>query len=522
MKFFFWLTLALSLTANARVFTENFSSAAQKESSTLVWNFALGYLHPQLKIFGYTDGIIPPASASIVSVGDGSHGSFDPTTYANFGTVVGNHITIDANQFPVLNLTSFHLDSTHTLSSINGPLIIYSLSTVMIDGSILCSGENGLPAVGATGGAGGAGHCGGHAGGAGGNSSASGANGLAGPSTVAGGGIFSNPADSGAGGAGGGGFRNHYGGSGESAGANTGGTSATQLASVDHSFSILDGSGGGGGGSGSSTQGGGGGGGGGGTIIIHAVDNVVISAPSGGIFAAGGAGGSSNTGGAGGSGAGGNVKIFTKGDFQNDTNIFVNSLAPGVPISPTAGDGGQGSRGRTWIRPNAFTGIGGESDDNSLSLGNEGTFNYVTATPEFAVSKSYDTQSSVAIYQSIISNPVSADVTLEIAGSNDNFASDNTGWINSASVATVLRKRYVKFRVSINNSNANNPTRVTDVLLTFEPGIQEDFTFKSGGCGTIKSPPQNLNWLLLLLLSMPLMTAWKLRKTKTVPARAKR
>ena len=524
MKLLIWLILAVSVSANAGVLTETFNTTAQKDSSTLVWNTELGFLHPQLKIFGYTDGILPPAPISIVSVGDGSHGSFDSSTYSNFGTVDGSgNIVIDASVYPILNFTRFHLGASYTLTSVNGPLVIYSLSTVIIDGVIQCSGEDGSSA--AAGGAGGAGTCGGHDGGSGGAPQTSGSNGLAGSSNIASGGIYVSGANEGAGGGGGGGFRDHAGTAGETIGSNIGGAAGAQLTNVDHAFTIVDGSGGGGGGSGSLTEGGGGGGAGGGTVIIHSVDDVVITSGTGAIYASGGRGGGSNTGGGGGSGAGGNVKIFTKGDYQNDNLIDVNPVTPPLPGSPAAGDGGQGSRGRTWIRANTFPGGGGESDDNSLTAaGNEGTFNYVSGTVQVATSKSYDAGSELVFYESITASPASVNVTVEVAGSDDNFVSDNSGWINSNAISALNRKRYLKYRVSINNTNANNPTRVNDVTINYTLGTaQENFTFESGGCGSVKNlPPQKLNWLLLLFLLLPLLTALKFRQFKTAQVRVKR
>ena len=521
MKLLFWLTLATSLVANAGVFSEDFNSISQKDSSTLVWNYQLGYLHPQLQISTYSDGIQPVASSTTVSVGDGSDGVFDSTTYTNFGTVIGNQITIDASQFPVLNVSRFHLDSTKTLSVINGPLVIRSLSTVLIDGTIDCTGGNGSVNSGAAGGAGGIGKCGGRNGGTGGGSGSNGLNGAAGSANPGSAGSFANVGDPGSGGGGGGGFRDHFGQPGDAAGANTGGTGGAQLVNIDHGFFILDGSAGGGGGSGSVAEGGGGGGAGGGTVLIHAIDDVTISA-TGSILADGGNGGSANFGGGGGAGAGGNVKVFTTGAYTNDTIISVNPGSPGVPTNPTSGDGGQGSRGRTWIRANAFPGSGTETDGNTLAV--EGSLGYVSGTVQTATSKSFDTTSEYVIYQSATANPADPDVILQVAGSSDNFASDDSGWINASAISTLSKKRYIKFRININNSNFNNPTTVDDVTITYTiQDSQENFTFKSSGCGIVKTPPpNNLNWILCLMLLIPLLIALRLRKPRTVRVQARK
>ena len=516
MKFLCGLILLISLSAKARVFTEDFTSLTYKDSSTLIWNFELGILHPELLIHGYGQS---STSQTTFSVSDGSLGAFEPATYSQFGTVVGNHITIDAAQFPILKVTRFHLDSSHTLSSINGPLIIHSLSTVLIDGVITCNGNNGGDAVAGTGGAGGSGRCGGFSGGAGGNSSTSGSDGLpTAGATTGGGGGFANSALTGAGGGGGG---SHYnltinGDAGFNGPPdNLGG--AFGIGSSDHEFTNLNGSAGGGGGSGSTTGGGSGGGAGGGTVIIHAVSGVIVS-NGGAILATGGNGGAATTGGGGGGGGGGNIKIFTPAtlDVQAGGLITAAEGTGALSSSQTApdGKGGDGGLGRTWI------GVGNlilSGSINSNILYSEGTAGFVSGTVQTATSKTFDTGSKRVVYDSFVANPVSSDITLQVAGSDDNFVSDDSGWINAAAISGISTKRYFKFRVSLNNSDSANPTFVNDVTLTYNPGQIDDFSFKSGGCGLVKNtPPNSSPWLLSLFLLAPLILAWRLRKSKTV------
>lgn len=519
MKLLCWLILLISVNANARVFSETFNTTTQQASSTLVWNFELGYLHPQLQIYNYRNASQATASQTTFSVSDGSHGAFEPGTYELFGTVSGSHITIDANQFPILKLTRFHLNSSHTLSSINGPLVIHSLSTVIIDGIIECFGENGSSAVGATGGAGGLGRCGGFTGGNGGNAATSGTRGLPliGNITGGGAGVYNGVAP-GAGGGGGAAYVGNDGNVGLNSNppTNIRGAAGSGTATSDHGFDNLNGSAGGGGGSGSNTEGGAGGGGGGGTVVIHAVGNVIISA-TGLIQAFGGNGGAANTGGGGGGGGGGNVKIFTPVALNMTpvTPIDVNAGQGSIPVLANAGDGGDGSFGRTWDVAGSFPGPGLETHGPTLL--DVGTVGYVSGTVQVASSKSYDTESTLVTYESITASPASSDISFEIAGSDDNFASDDTGWINAAAISVVAKKRYVKYRISVNNSNDANPTIVDDVYINFDPGTKENFAFKSSGCGLVKNtPPQNMHWLLFLLLFIPLLLAWRLRKPKTV------
>lgn len=511
----FLFFLLISLRIYADVITEDFSTVANKESSTAVWNFATGDIHPTLQITNYQAPAQPVIPATGFDVGDGSHGAFEPSTYANFGTLIGSTLIIDANVFPVLKFTRFQLDNGYTLTSVNGPLIIYSLSTVTIDGIILCSGTNGAAASGALGGAGGAGRCGGSNGGTGGNAAQSGSSGLPFAGAVSGGagGNYTGVAPGGGGG-GGGAYAGNPGGIGANSvpATNTGGLGGNGVGGANHEFTILNGSPGGGGGSGSDTEGGGGGGGGGGTVVIHAVGDVNISV-TGAILATGGNGGGANTGGGGGGGGGGSVKIFTPANLNLAAGIDVDVTggAGAVPAVANAGDGGIGSFGRTWDMSSTFTGAGSESHGSGLlSLG---TIEYVT-TAQNVISKSYDTHSSLAIFLSVTANPASPDVVFEMAGSNDDFSSDNSGWLNIALISLLEKKRYIKFKMTLTNSNALVPTKISDVIINYDSGVKENFIFKSG-CGVIsKTPPTSRSLLIIIisiLLLLPIAIAVKLK-----------
>lgn len=529
MKLRYWLFFLFCLQAKAVVLTENFTTTAKKDTATAIWNFELGYIHPNLKVYSFQPPA-QPVSSSIFSVSDGSHASFDVSTYSSFGSVVANHITVDANTFPILKVSRFHLDSAYTLSSINGPLVIHSLSTVRIDGVIQCFGENGQAATGATGGAGGSGRCGGSSGGTGGNSAGSGNAGLpfAGTVTGGGGGIY-NGAAPGSGGGGGGAFVGNDGAQGFDSvpATNTGGAAGAGATGANHEFTIINGSPGGGGGSGSDTEGGGGGGGGGGTVIIHAVSGVTISA-TGAILAYGGNGGGANSGGGGGGGGGGSVKIFTPANLElaTGTPVDVTEGNGATPTVANAGDGGNGSFGRTWIISGTFSGSGSESHGSLLlSTGNIG-FN--TAVSETIVTTSFDIGSASATYQTLVSNPTNGDIVLEIAGSQDDFVVDDSGWLDSSLVSTLTDKRYLKFRVILTNSNASSPTVVDSFSLNYTtPTAQaatsgtntiENFDFTSAGCGSVNKPSSgsrlpNLFFVLLLML-IPCASAISLRQIR--------
>lgn len=517
-RILFLFTL-VSLKSQANVIVENFTSQQQKNSSTAIWNQALGVIHPTLLVKDFQAPAGPVTSLAF-DVGDGIDGAFDSTTYSNFGSVAGFLITIDALVHPVLNVTKFQLDTGYTLKTINGPLVIHSLSSVIIDGVIDCNGQDGFPAVAAIGGNPGLGKCAGLNGGRGGNASQSGFSGAPTVGLVSGGGggIFSSVAAPGSGGGGGGAYAGNPGGSGlnSTPANNAGGSGGNGAAGADHQFSIISGSPGGGGGSGSSTQGGGGGGAGGGIIIIHAVGDVIINA-TGAILALGGNGGAANSGGGGGGGGGGSVKIFTPANLHLDsgTPINVSNGVGSIPTVANAGDGGLGSYGRTWDISATFTGLGSESHASGLLQ--LGTPEFSIGSPQYAVSKSYDTQFSLSSFKSISANTLSPDVNFEVAGSDDNFVSSDSGWISAASITTLQKKRYVKFKLILTNSNAATPTQVSDVYINYDLGILEEFQFKSAGCGRIQNESTSTKkfFLLVLLLLMPLLIAIKLKTIKT-------
>lgn len=547
--------LLFSFQVRADLLTENFSTLTNSASGTAVWNVALGIVHPGLQVTNYQVIAQPVVSGTNFSVGDGSDGPFNSTTYSNFGTVSGSTIIVNAGSRPSLNVTSFQLNNGDTLTAINGPLVIYSQSTVQIDGIIDCDGIDGSPASGASGGAGGSGMCGGSAGGAGGNATVSGTQGLPVTGTVTGG--FGGIYVSGSVGAGGGGGAAYSGNDGSNGTAstpatNTGGAGGSGSTGANHQFTILNGSPGGGGGSGSATGGGGGGGGGGGTVIIHAVGNVTISA-TGLITARGGLGGSSVSGGGGGGGGGGSVKIFTPGNIDQvaGTDVDVFGGNGGTPVSGTAGPGGTGSFGRTWLNATAFPGAGGESHPSLLLQ--TGTIEYNTGVSQTAISLPYDVSSTTVIYNAASTDVTSADIGVEVAGSTDNFVINDTGWLPVSSLSTLNNHRYFKFRISLNNSNAAAPTTFSSFTVDYNQNLpapapgpspspapgpspsplpsplptggispaNETYQF-SGGCGTIKSihndddksGPKAI--VIFSLMLLPLIAAASMRSRKSV------
>ena len=80
MKLFALTLLLLGSTSQASVISENFNTRTNYSSGTAVWNQALGKVHPSLHVTNYNGG----PTLYPYTVGDGSMGAFEPSTYANF------------------------------------------------------------------------------------------------------------------------------------------------------------------------------------------------------------------------------------------------------------------------------------------------------------------------------------------------------------------------------------------------------------------------------------------------------
>ena len=256
-----------------------------------------------------------------VDVGDGRHGTFEPSTYARFsvGGTFEQHYTFQYGRISILQVTSFHLAPGWRIEPVgDSPLLFIVLSDIIIEGEIWCQGHDGGDAVNATRGLGGEGRCGGKRGGDGGTATGNGSNGEQASAFVLGGygGQVALPA------VGGGGPGSWNATSAPGNGPNfSAGNGQAGTNDSDPEFLQLIGGAGGGGGGGSGTNAGAGGGGGGGLVILHAVHDFILgTAPTsmtGFIYASGGRGGVSNAnGGAGGGGGGGGVKVFVGGSIE--------------------------------------------------------------------------------------------------------------------------------------------------------------------------------------------------------------
>lgn len=495
---------SLTWAAGAAQIVETFDSRASFTSGSAIWNQALGKIHPTMVVMNYKPGFTPLP----FDVGDGAHGAFGPdsASMARFsagGDVSGNIVRVDTDAYPVLKLTSFHLPLGWRIEPIGAnPLVIYSLSDVVVEGDIWCQGRNGGNAVGAVAGAGGVGRCGGLVGGDGGAIGVGGSDGADAFATVLGGvgGDVAGAANAVSGGGGGGWSLVQPTPASDATG--VGGLAGFSV--TDPEFLNLYGGAGGGGGSGNATNAGAGGGAGGGLVIIHAVRDFNLgSSPTsatGFIYANGGNGGGSNAnGGAGGGGGGGAVQVFVGGTI----NIYNNDAAGASQANNGAGGvntvvdtGGTGGMGRSWWVSVGYNGIGyyTPAEEAPVVVGNV-EFVGTAQTVETAV---FDLANNFARMDSLVVSPASADFLVEAAGSSDGFASDDTGWTTNLGV--LVRKRYVKLRLTVTASNVNTPDMADTLTLNYSPGARSDFAFKSAGCGRVEGDASGGSGSLLMLL----------------------
>lgn len=509
--------------ARAQAIVEDFSDRSHFAGGTAVWNQALGKIHPTLRVMNYETGFTPLD----VSVGDGSNGPFDLSTYASFsqgGDVSGNIIRLDTTVHPVLNVTHFSLEPGWIIQPVNGSsqIIIESLSYVNIQGEIWCQGDDGGAASGATGGGGGAGRCGGTNGGSGGDLGFGGSPGVAADISVTGGHGGDFASTNGVGGGGGGSWNTSIA---ATNGPNASGSSGQAGdSSADPAFSSPLGSSGGGGGGGTSSGSGGGGGGGGGVVLIRAVGDVTIgTAPSsttGYIFVNGGKGGNgSGDGGPGGGGGGGSVQIFSGGTIHiYNTNVAGASQA----LSGASGTNGNsdvgatGAGGRSWFSAVTYDLVGTykPAEQSPVSRGNV----EYSSDPEFIDTKPIDLATNGAQFLSLMLSPNSGDFTFQIAGSNDDFVMDDTGFQSDLSL--IAGKRYIRMEFTITASNVNTPDMIDAAIVSFTAPNVDHFKFQAAGCGRIEdvgagTPKTNL---LLMLVTPFLLIILKLKAQRKLRA----
>jgi hypothetical protein len=295
---------------------------------------------------------------------------------------------------------------------------------------------------------------------------------------------------------------------------------------VDDAFVNVGGGAGGGGGSGNggtvtptSPEAGAGGGGGGGVVEIFAVRHVEVGT-SGHILAVGGNGGSSSgLGGPGGAGGGGSIRIWVGGEirlYNSSANPRAIDARRGTPGAVGGVDGGSGYDGRVWldlgnviINPTYYYPVEG------ATLTSLGQFRFLTTLLE-AETNAYDLRSTLPDVTAMTVSPTSSDINVQFQAALKEDFSDSTGWLPLSSYDQLDRKRFVKFKFLLTNSNPTNPTMIQDLQVNYVPGTQAQFDFRGSGCGTISSSPPSQYFsqawfMILLMIPLGVLTFLRLR-----------
>lgn len=505
------LLLAVSTGAGAETLTEDFKTATHRDPSGIaVWNLAETRAH--VPYFADTNAGLPNGpDDKRINIGDGSDGAFDSTTFATFDpAATATKVTLDTSK--IYQFTTFTLPAGVTLTgSGSSALRIRVQGAVDISGTINLNGGGGADGSADTSlnPAGGTSCCGGGAGGAG-ASNGTGSDGVSGDLGNIGSGKAGSKSVNDGGGGGGAGYRTD----GDPGEAGVGGPGKEGKDYTDNLLSKLQGGSGGGGGGAGANSNGAGGGGGGGALQIECGGTLTVRA-GGSLYSKGGAGGAvtdvTRKGGGGGGGSGGSIALFAGGQFTNNGSIRATGGAGGVGAG-TGGNGGAARDGQVrFVNAQNDGWIGG--DENPLpNMANFGQVQYDTSGSTVLLSKSYDIANSNPTYNSsTISGtfPAATTTVLEWAGSSDDFASDNTGFVPTSNLSTLNGKRYVKFRITMNSTNPAQSPDVRSVTLDYTPREQGSFTFALAGCARVGPGRGSSPWgwlgLCAYLVSLPIL-----------------
>ncbi|MEC9282801.1 MAG: hypothetical protein VX642_08815 [Bdellovibrionota bacterium] len=533
-SFTFIGVLLSSVLGRADNYILDLSDSSIKSSGDLILNLADSSIHGPPQVASY-QAVSASSTSSQFSIGDGSHGKFDSSTYVNFSEnadLSGNVITINTDTYSALYFTSFNLESGWTIRPTGSkPLKIYSQSTVYIDGSIDCSGGNGEAGNDdeTQQASGGTGVCGGANGGAGGyydsvaGSLVDASNGSNGGSSVSGGGSpASDGVSGGKGGAGGGAYSQA--GTGADQGVNPdGGNSGTAGSNFQNDeFSELGGGSGGSGGAGfysatpANDASGGGGGAGGGSILIYAFGDVTVT-DNGSILANGGNGGASSQGaGGGGAGGGGSIAIFSAGDII--LNNTVSAVEGSGGSSNSGGAGGDGGRGRTWVVDSSGTAGGDTLESPDTQLVARGSVNAASGSFDF-ISSEIDLENTAPILvQTLITQSLSGSSSLSTSYASGNSSGFSPSYSSLSSFDLNNSFRYWRMKVSLNQDSSGSFSKLTRVGYEYTPNEEDEFNFVSA-CGLVNPQNQQPGFLLLIyLLPLVLFSILRFRKTSPVYA----
>jgi len=496
------LVSLLALPAQALV--ENFTTLEPLDSaSTATWNLDTHQLEVPLKIDRtQADGFAQEDEDLLI--GSGRDGAFNASTLATWDTLGGaitNQVTLSGDR--VYEFSSFVLPVGTTLKCAgDGALRIRVQGEALIEGTVDLRGGAGNASTG------GAGSCTGKGGGNGGVAG-NGANGLSATTSAVGGGFGGTGAGGNGGGAG-------HDGSGNPGGGGAGGAAGDEY-DTPYIDELLGGSGGGGGASNGGADGGAGGGGGG-TLRLSTGLDLRIAA-SGQVLATGGDGETAGGGaGHGGGGSGGGLALFAgKKLIHLGTINFAGGESGGGAADGRAAPG----RGRLTSREAAdISGTvtpGPNIPDDGRIIFSAGTYDIV--------SRPYDSGLRYPIYNAVTAEATLAGgtITYSVAGSSDNFTTDDTGFLSTSELEKLEGKRYLKFRVRLTGAATDASPVVRSLTFDLTEGFRQEFRYVAAACAATHGERTGGGWELLgflYLITLPLFSKAKrsrrLAKVSTV------
>lgn len=523
--FFLLLLMNPSAQGATAQITEDFNTASAASGTTGVWNVSTGTLHVPF-VVDRSGGTVAGQEDEAILIGDGSDGPFNATTMVNFDTNAGGvagTVTLDTSR--IYQFTDFTLpNGTTLLGSGTDPLRIRAQGSVEIEGTIDLNGGDGGNSITppANVNNGGTTCCGGGAGGAGpsavqsfpvdGTSPAISTLGWGQAGTIS----TLGGTDGGAGGGGG----NRY--AGTVGAANLVASGAGGSAYADETLETLVGGAGGGGGAGNTAvlaavgSGGPGGGGGGGTLSIQAGNTFRVAA-TGQILAKGGNGGDSNPAhgaGGGGGGGGGSILIYAGATGVDNGSIdATGGLGGQVTAAVPGGDGGGGVI-RFAFSSGEFTGTGTENPPPSIVPKPKTVYSKASYV---IVSPNYDTQASNPHYSALVKDQTlhSGDtITYQVAGSNDNFVADDTGYLPEGDLGRLDGKRYFRFKVTLQSGNTSTSPEVRQLSIQFK----NLFEFSLVGCARAVPPSGGRatpwGWAILVSYLVAFSVWWRRSRAK--------
>jgi len=216
---------------------------------------------------------------------------------------------------------------------------------------------------------------------------------------------------------------------------------------------------------------GGGGGAGGGAVRLTAGGKVAISS-TGQISTNGGDGGSrtlanpSTGAGAGGGGSGGALIILAGETITNNGTLSAQRGSAGT--GGNGGNGGNGGAGRTRFEDNSGSGLSGSGTETpgqqSATIGKS----FYSTSSYTVESNSYDSGSDSPVYTFFTSDatvPSGSTASYQIAGSSDDFVSDDTGFVNTNQLSQIDGKRYFKFKVTLQSGDRTETPEVRSISI---------------------------------------------------------